>query len=118
MRWSKAYLASIYARKPSSKKSCRSAADLYKQLINKVTCTKDSVFECIIALCFIHGFKPLWVNGFRTGLCSKASFMGQITKNHATLMKMLAGYDNNSLFVFQMRQVDNAVCPSGFPYEQ
>lgn len=86
------YLAYIYARGPSSEKSGRSAADLYTQTINKVTCTNDLMFECIIALCFIHDFKLLWVNGFTTGLCSTASFMSQIAKNHATLMRMLAGY--------------------------
>lgn len=90
VRWSKMYLAYIYARGPSSEKSCRSTADLYERMINKVMCTNDLMFECIIALCFIHGFKLLWVNGFTTGLCSMASFMSQITKNHATLMRMSA----------------------------
>lgn len=77
-------------------------------MMNKVTCTNDLMFECITALCFIHGFKLLWVNGFTTGLCSTASFMSQIAKNHATLMRMLAAYDSKCFFVIQMQRL----CPT------
>lgn len=55
MRWSHMYLATIYPEGPSSKNGCRSAADLYTQIINKVAWTNDMMFECITALCFIHG---------------------------------------------------------------